>query len=367
MGIDKQRNQFKLDRAKQSGLSLIELMIALVIGLLLTAAVVQMFVASKTTYAMQTSLAQMQENARFAMEFIARDLRTAGYMGCSKYTSLSNTLNDENGDVLSDYDLGVPLVMVDNYDASVAVDIPLPSSVSPLEGSDIINVKTASTDDSCMIESHNASAASIHCQDNHNYESGQILLVSDCAHSAIFQQSNTNNNGTISVIDHNTGNGSPGNCSKGLGFPTDCTTTNGNAYTFPSGAFIQAFESYSYYLAMNDFGDFSQPALYRASLSYSSGTSTLRGQELVEGVEDMQITYGLDLDDDGDADTYRTGSGLDMSQVVAIRVSLLIRSISNNLTSSPQTYTYNGATVTATDNRLRKVFTSTITLRNRVI
>ena len=93
----------------------------------------------------------------------------------------------------------------------------------------------------------------------------------------------------------------------------------------------------------------------------------MRGQELVEGIEDMQIEYGLDLDADGDADTYLSGAGLDMSQVVAVRVSLLVRSLADNLTSAPQTYVYNGVAVTATDNRLRKVFTATITLRNQVI
>lgn len=359
---------------RQQGLSMIELMVALLIGMLLTAAVLQMFLGSRTTYVMQTALASMQENARFAIDLLSRDLRKGGYIGCSANTTLANTLRDttNSDEIYAQYNMSEPVAVEDNFVVASGTSIPLPAGVTPTAGSDIVSVKFADGEGSCTVESHVAASATIQCYANHNYQKGQILLISDCAHSALFQQSNTvNTNSQTKQVNHNTGQAVPGNCTKGLGLPMDCSSTQGTAYTFPTGASVQLFKNYTYYVDNNVFGS---PALYRGALSVSSGSAILEAQELVEGVENLQITYGVDSDADGDADYYvpadTNGDGtedLDVTEVVAIRVSLLMRSIEDNVLGSVQTYSYNGASVTATDRRLRKVFTATITLRNRVI
>lgn len=64
---------------KQSGLSLIELMIAMALGLILTFGVVQIFLGSKQTYTVVTAQSQTQENARVVKHFLGRGLRHAGY------------------------------------------------------------------------------------------------------------------------------------------------------------------------------------------------------------------------------------------------------------------------------------------------
>ena len=68
-------------RAQQGGVSLIELMIALVVGLLLIAGLLQVYLSTKQSYVAQEQLARMQEGGRFAMDLITRDLRRAGYWG----------------------------------------------------------------------------------------------------------------------------------------------------------------------------------------------------------------------------------------------------------------------------------------------
>jgi type IV pilus assembly protein PilW len=110
-------------------------------------------------------------------------------------------------------------------------------------------------------------------------------------------------------------------------------------------------------------------------------------EELVVGVEDFQIAYGVDtsdpadgtvdfIDPDGDGDPYLKADQIDANvpgadvkdrwgRIASVRISLLMRSVDNNVVVSPQTYTYNGATVTATDRRLRKVFTHVVKVRNR--
>ena len=72
---------------------------------------------------------------------------------------------------------------------------------------------------------------------------------------------------------------------------------------------------------------------------------------------------------DGTANRYVAfgTSDLDIDRIVSVRISLLVRSLNNNLTTEPAPYTFNGSIVTpvATDKYLRKVFTTTVTLRNK--
>ena len=61
----------------QAGLTLVELMVAMVIGLLLLAGISQVFVSNKQTYRLLEAQSHVQENGRFAFEFMARDVRMA--------------------------------------------------------------------------------------------------------------------------------------------------------------------------------------------------------------------------------------------------------------------------------------------------
>jgi len=89
--------------------------------------------------------------------------------------------------------------------------------------------------------------------------------------------------------------------------------------------------------------------------------------ELVEGVEDMQIRYGIDSDNDQFANQYVNSAAVpDFEDVVSIRIMLLVRSIDDFVTEAAQTYSFNGASTTPGDRRLRQVFTATVALRNRI-
>ncbi|HKM28004.1 MAG TPA: PilW family protein [Thiopseudomonas sp.] len=68
-------------KQRQAGLSLVELMIAMTLGILLMLGVTQVFLSSKATYVSNQQLSQIQESGRFAMEFLTRDIRNAGYKG----------------------------------------------------------------------------------------------------------------------------------------------------------------------------------------------------------------------------------------------------------------------------------------------
>ena len=72
------KNQIGM-RRQQLGLSLVELMVALLLGLVLMTGIIQVFLASRQTYNTNEAMARMQENGRFALEFVSRSARLAGY------------------------------------------------------------------------------------------------------------------------------------------------------------------------------------------------------------------------------------------------------------------------------------------------
>jgi len=343
---------------KQKGFSLIELMVSLVIALIVLAAITQVFVGSKLTYSMQSGLSKIQENGRFAMAFLARDLRQAGFSGCTSNSTFANTLrpNSTSGAVPDYLDFSEAVGGVDNITTGVTYN-----SIAAVENTDVVEVRFADNSNSCDVDSHNVNAANLHCTATNPFSVGDLLFITDCNHTALFQK--TGPTASNQIIVHNTGSSTEiGNCTKGLGTPVACTT-NGTPYQFNDGVVLQ-FVFYRYFIGINSFGE---RALYRQAVQNSSGVTGTASNELVEGIEDMQILYGEDTSGSGTADYYVPFDEVsDAEDIISVRVSIVVRSIEENLVQGTQTLSFNGSTVNYTDGRLRKVFTSTIALRNRL-
>ncbi|MCQ3033293.1 prepilin-type N-terminal cleavage/methylation domain-containing protein [Pseudomonas syringae] len=64
------------------GFGLVEIMVALVLGLIVSMGIVQIFIASKGTYQSQNAAARMQEDARFALSKLIQEIRMTGMVGC---------------------------------------------------------------------------------------------------------------------------------------------------------------------------------------------------------------------------------------------------------------------------------------------
>lgn len=335
---------------RQNGISLVEIMVALVAGLILSAGVVQIYAANKQSYRVTDAVARIQENARFAMEVLTRDIRMAGYQGCAAQSrTLVNTLNDTTS-FLYDFDTAI-----EGFEATSATGwSPDPDSsiTSPLSGSDIVTIRgvfdegiaiTGQPNNSGDCSNASAHTADLKVTDASAFSDGDIVIAGNCTNASIFQI--TNVNGGMNVV-HNTGGSvNPGNATKDLGA---CYAGNGE---------LVKIRTRTFYLRTNPAG---LPALYRKDGSDNA-------EELVEGVEDLQILYGIDTDSDGTANQFiRANDVTDWSQVTSVRITLLLQSVEDNITTAPQTYTFNNATVTPDDHRLRRVFTTTIGLRNRL-
>ncbi len=309
---------------RQKGFTLIEIMIALLLGIFLTSGVIQMFLGSKQSYRMQDNLSRLQENGRFAMYFIARDIRMSGYWGCVKNNDNVITNNIDTTD--SDYDATIHAFTNSITGTNGTVDGTNPA----LDASDSITIKGA-FDSGVRITASSSAVSALSTASGQSV--GDIAIVSDCRAGDIFQVDTAANQ-------------APGNTA----------TTVSKVYGIDSRVF--KLQTRTYTIQTDGTG---LPGLYR---QIDDGTP----QMLIEGIENMQILYGVDVDGNKTPDYYVPASGgLDFSKVISIRISLLARTYDDNVTKQALTYTYNGGTTSAPgDRRKRQVFSSTIALRNQL-
>jgi len=119
------------------------------------------------------------------------------------------------------------------------------------------------------------------------------------------------------------------------------------------------------------------PAILTQTYSIQTGTGGIpylfdTAGELVEGIENLQVLYGADTDADSSPNYYVAAgtAGLNMANVVSIRVSLVAVTLEDNVALQPLNNSFVFGTLLAppaTDRKVRRVFTSTIALRNRIL
>lgn len=341
--------------SKESGLTLIELMVALAIGIFLAGAVGTLYLNTRGAFDYSNEVARIEENGRFALAALSRDIRMAGYNGCGTIVPTYNVINP--GSV---YDASLdPTVAVVGLEGGQQT---LPTYAAA--GTDVITLKGAGGGDDVVIRSHNPSSAQFDTN-IHSLQPGDVLMISDCSRATIFQMTGpTNNNNNATNIVHNTGTGTPGNCTKFLG--NNCSSPS--SYTYPPGSMITRLYTKQYFIGNSAAISGAKSLFVREMIGTNAGTN----QELLTGVENMQIAYGRDTDGDGTINDFVTANSItDWTQVRAVRVSLLVRSLKSNLAVGNQPYTYmvtSGSTAESSvtgDGTLRSVFTETVSIRNR--
>ena len=98
---------------KPRGFSLVELILALGLGVIVSAGIVQLFIGNNKTYNLLNGQSRLQESARYALDFISRSARTAGYLGCDpENDKIYNTLNGD-WDELFEFDITTPIQAFD--------------------------------------------------------------------------------------------------------------------------------------------------------------------------------------------------------------------------------------------------------------
>ena len=293
---------------KQDGFTLIELMVSLVLGLLVTGIVIALFAHSKRNFNEDEQVSLMQENGRFAMQLMSRDISMAGFLG--------NLFQPTEVDAS-----GITLVGNCISDWSQVVDLP-PIKVTP--------------------ESHAPAA----CFTSETIKPGTQVVVIKRAEPVF----------TNSPVDGK------------LYFRTN--GTGGSLYigstTTPAGYRDWEYIMHVYYIKVDN----GIPALYRKRLAPSAGTnvSLSAGEQLIPGVESFAISLGVDTTGDGIANTYypSTTSAV-LSNAVSAKLDILVRSTRLNPSyTNNKTYYVGNTVINGTDFKqyYGRVFSTTIPMRN---
>lgn len=369
-----------------TGLTLVELMIALAISAILLAGVSTVYFGNRKAAALNEGIARVQENLRFASELLAQDIRMAGYVGC-KTDNITNALNNPT---LPHLDINTPLRGFEGDTSISGFPTEISNSGNPPQqravvGSDALIVLRGGGAEFNIVN-HAAPAsgtgpgggpASMQMDRDVSgiLASGDIVVVSDCRHSAALQITAQVAGGS-DTFTFNTGSSvSPGNCWKLLGpvdpdSPASCGGLNGVAHNFGGGKLL-TMQSHLYYVATSVSGQ--TTSLYRLSLN--NGTLSVR-EELAEGVENMQVLYGIDgPDTDQVPDRYVTANNVtDWSTVNSVRIGMLIASEKAvRSTDDNKTYTVAGTDIGNTsttvthpgDKKIRFTYSMTVKLRNK--
>lgn len=338
------------DRRRHSrGMTLVEVMVALTLGALLLAGVGVLFVEIRQSSRVERGLGEVQESARFALSYLSRDMRMVGYYGCNANgLNLVNTLNNPSS---FDWDFDTTLE-AHEYTGSGSWSPTLPTEISSLSpppdnNSDIFTVRSLNTFEDHKVDRHPGGnppgSAALGLISHGDIEEDDVVIAMSCPDAAVFQITNLNT--SQSELAHNTGTSSPGNSTKELG-------------TRFTGGSVARVSTRTYFIRTDANG---VPGLWVRT--FKNGV-----QELVSGIEAMSLQYGEDTDGDQQVDIYRDADAVTgIGDVVSIRLSLLARSSETDVTTSSgqQSITFEGVSYGG-DGRLRRVFRTTVALRNRL-
>ncbi|WP_255524243.1 PilW family protein [Acidovorax sp. IB03] len=321
-------------RGSQRGFTMVELMVALLLGLVLIGGVINVFLTSGQTLRVNQNLSRVHENARFAIEMFSREIREAGMVPCGSTLS-ANVLRGSGGSVpwwASTYD-----GMVRGFDDgqnSTAIKGFGASTADRVGGTDALLILRPSSDEADLrrLASHDPAensftdASVISTAVKSRYDS-RPALVCDGKSAALLQIGAA----SVSLGEYDYGTGTY-NCSMNLGSAdAACATTTPR--TFDAGAQLTRWDPAFWYIGHNARGT---KSLYRVGIKLNSSTGAVENdvQEMVPDVENMQIDY-LTRNRDNDnvlatdwvaASAFTGGWTSTTAEVVAARVKLTLRS-----------------------------------------
>lgn len=328
------------------GFTLVEMMVAMVIGLVLMSAIYSILVASSDSYRRLQGLASIQERGRIAMNFLQNTIQVAGYSGCRSRMATSNILKNS-----SRYEYSFDQAIQGFDGDSTGWDPALPSgSPNPLPsalaaGGDVITVRGPVGNSVKLDEDMSDEDSVLSVPQESAFVKNDILMISDCAGSAdFFQKTDGGGFGITSVAHAATGENSDGKLSRKYNDDATVVKMGGTSFFIRSTTGMR-------------------------SLWWKEGIDN--AQELIEGVDGMQVLYGVTTNSDTSANRYLTAGEVDdddmWAQVVSVRIALLVATTTSVLRNQ-NTRVYSLLEVDYgpfNDLRSRRIFTTNITLRNR--
>ncbi len=112
--IDARTTQHYFSRPQQSGFSLIELMVAMFLGLIVSAGIITLFSSTSKANRVQAQLAQMQEQGRFTVQRVVDDLRMGTAQFCSNSGGLPSNTGSSVAPIYMQDRINTPLILVNS-------------------------------------------------------------------------------------------------------------------------------------------------------------------------------------------------------------------------------------------------------------
>ena len=325
---------------KQTGLTLIELMLSMVLGLMLLAGVSSLFQANKQTFRSNQSLSQIQESVRSTFGILSRELRQTGYTKCGNGNRIASILNSTANENLYKW-RGIYGVDKNEALAPVAIGTGVGQRVADTSAILVQGLQELGY----SIAKHDTTGQFILNGSTMPFQVNDILMVCDYSQASIFQVNSISGN----KLSYTKATANPGNCQLGLGLPGGCSNTPFYIAYSPNSS-IERLVSSIWYVGNNGRTDEGGRSLYRMRLTNQGQIVT---EEVVAGINDLEISYHIKDKDNWNkaSEVYAISSGWDKVDGLKLRLSVI--SMNNNTGGNRG------------DGRLERTFTQTIALRNR--
>lgn len=374
--------------SKPEGFSLIELMVAMVLGLILTLGVLEIYLGSSKTSRLTNALARTQENVRFAADMLGRDIRELGngcFLPSQSQSQLVTDLRINPPEPVSQGILGWEYSGANNTAPGDAYDLtgattanlagpwnggagtPVPATLSGpdrelLLGSDILYVARSRNNglNGAIVTGAGGAAYNLNAASGIRRDEVVQITAGNCARAVRFYKNNAAAATAIVARGNDNNNGA--------GFPRITDLVDNPAAATQAelqNLQISVLRAKAFFVASDPNDPDDEPALFVQQLQDpNSGPIT---RELLSGVENMQILYGEG--GRNGANRYVTANNVnDWDDVVSVRLALLMRS-DDGVRDEKKTRSFNLAGTrlnTGTDTRARLVMMKTISLRNRL-
>ncbi|MDH5454528.1 MAG: PilW family protein [Gammaproteobacteria bacterium] len=256
-------------RQRQTGLTLVEIMVALAIGSFLIIGAVQIYNQSRQAFVVNESIARVQETAQFAMDTIEADLRMASNWGRNSRglaVEGRSLVGDDNPNGLTEplsstgtcganwaFDLARPIDGNDN-----AYNLPCSASGGAQANSDLVTIRRATVQPVAL-------------------EAGRLQVQSTRIQGELFETGGVP--AAFSPVTIHPITGAPSSATHNL--------MVNSYYVSPTSTLIPGV-----------------PTLRRKTLTVRAGAPFIDDQEVAPGVENIQLQLGIDVDEDNTVDRY---------------------------------------------------------------
>lgn len=338
-----------------AGFSLVELMVAMAIGIFIIGALGAAYLTGRQAYRSQDVNSRLQEAMRYAFEAMSYEIRMAGYTGCGgihdvpvKSIACGSGTCPPNVGMEDGTFQPIAVYTITSAGAGWTNN---PAGITPLKGTNVISIRRMNECGASLVGNYDPNNANVQISSatSCGFNEGDVLMITNCSKTDIFRAENVSSGGGKITIAHSQG--------KHYNSATKLPDS-----PFGPDSQIAKFKWTAFYVALNAKGI---PALYSVDMSCAAPKDCT--QELAEDIYDIQAKIGIDADSNGALDgAYKAPVDVgvaEWSKASSLVLTLSARSKDDGVaTQTSAAYQFNGASVT--DRRLKQSLSSTVGVRN---